>query len=104
MKFGNYTAKDKFNSIASFKLSEEERDIEIIGLEIEQKIDDKGKEFTSATIKDVDGTLFGTISEVVTTQLEAIGEMLEEGEKSVKVRVGHRKSGQGREYIVLEMI
>ncbi len=104
MKFGNYTAKDKFNSIGSFKLSECEEEITIVGLEIEEKTGDDGKQYTSATIKNTDGRLFGTISDVVTTQLEAIGEMLDDGEKEVKVRVAHRKSGQGREYLVLEMI
>ena len=104
MLFGNYTAKDKFNSIASYKLSECEDDITIVGLEIEERTDDSGKLFTSATIKATDGKLYGTISDVVTTQLEAIGQMFEEGEKEVTVRVAHRKSGQGRDYIVLEMI
>ncbi len=104
MVYGNYTAKDKFNSIASYKLSECEEDITIVGIEIESRTDENGKTFPSATIKNVDDRLFGTISEVVTTQLEAVGQMLEEGTKEVKVRVSHRKSGQGREYIVLEMI
>lgn len=104
MVFGNYTAKDKFNSIASYKLSEAEEDITIVGIEIEEKTDEQGKTFMSATIKNSDGKLFGTISDVVTTQLEAVGQMLEEGTKEVTVRVAHRTSGNKRDYIVLEMI
>lgn len=104
MTFGNYTAKDKFNSIASYKLSECEEEITIVGIEIEERTDENGKTFASATIKNSDEKLYGTISDVVTTQLEAVGQMLEEGTKEVKVRVAHRTSGNKRDYIVLEMI
>lgn len=101
--FGNYTAKDKFNSVGSLKLSEQTQNITIVGIEIEEKPDNDGVLRPSATIKGEDGTLFGTVSEVVITQLEAIGQMFSEGEKSVTVKVNHRTSGQGRDYIILEM-
>lgn len=104
MTHGNFTAKDKFNSIGSLKLSDLTEKITIVGIEIEVRPDKDGVEQESATIKTNDGTLYGTVSTVVIKQLDAIGQMFDEGTKEVTVQVAHRTSGQGRDYIILEMI
>lgn len=103
MVFGNYSAKDKFNSIGSQKLSDVIAPIVIVGMEIESRPDKDGVITDAATIKAEDGALYGTVSAVVIKQLEAIGQMFEEGTKSVTVTITHRTSGNGRDYILLEM-
>lgn len=104
MRYGDFTAKDTFNSAASMKLSELEETINVIGLEIDTKPDKDGVAVETATIKSDANDLYATISTSAIQQLYALGEMLESGKTGLAIQVVHRKSAQGRDYIQLQLV
>lgn len=103
MKYGNFTAKDTFNSVGASKLSDVATPITVVGLEIEERPDKEGTLVTTATLKDNEGTLYGTISPSAIQQITALGQMFEEGMADATILVVHKKSAQGRDYIQLEL-
>ena len=103
MKYGNYTAKDTFNSVGAAKLSDEATPITVVGLEVEERPDKDGVAVVTATLKDKEGNLYGTISPSAIQQIHALGQMFEEGMTEATILVVHKKSAQGRDYIQLEL-
>lgn len=103
MKYGNYTAKDTFNSVGAAKLSDVATPITVVGLEIEDRPDKDGVVVTTSTLKDKEGNLYGTISPSAIQQIGALGQMFEEGTAEATILVVHKKSAQGRDYIQLEL-
>lgn len=103
MRYGNFTAKDTFNSAASGKLSECNEPIIVTGLELSEKPDNNGELTKTATLKTDKGDLFATVSASAIQQIEALADMFDDGETEFNISVIHRKSNAGRDYIQLQL-
>lgn len=103
MKYGDFTAKDTFNSVGASKLSDIATPLTIVGLEIDVRPDKDGVAVETSTLKDNEGKLYGTISPSAIQQIKALGQMFEEGMAEATILVVHKKSAQGRDYIQLEL-
>ena len=104
MRHGDFTAKDSFNSAASGKLSEATDAITVVGVELSEKPDKDGVVTNTATIKSKNEELYSTVSASAIQQLEALADMFDDGDKELTIKVVHRTSGQGRDYIQLQLV
>ena len=103
MRYGDFTAKDSFNSAAAAKLSSLEQTITVTGIELDEKPDKDGVVTKTATLKTDKGDLYATVSASAIQQIEALADMFEEGGTSFDICVVHRTSGAGRDYIQLQL-
>lgn len=103
MRYGNFTAKDSFNSAASGKLSSLTEAITVTGIELSEKPDNNGEVVKTATLKDSEGVLYATVSPSAIQQIEALADMFDEGGTEFVISVVHRTSGAGRDYIQLQL-
>ena len=103
MRYGDFTAKDSFNSAAADKLSSLDTTITVTGIELAEKPDKDGAVTRTATLKTNEEKLYATVSASAIQQIEALADMFEEGGTSFDISVVHRTSGAGRDYIQLQL-
>lgn len=97
-----FTAKDMFNAATAKPLkSIIGQTIKVEAIWVCERPDLDGKVQTVANIKTADGAIYGTISETVIRSVQALPEMLEDGD--VAISVEERAGAKGRSYLVVTL-
>ena len=102
-----WTSKDTFNTVKSKSLADcDNQTITIAAIAIGNDISNEdGRTVEAGYIRSADGQMFNTISKTALQQLDALIDMMEEGEEfTVKICRQKCKNDKKREFVYFDML